>query len=310
MASLAREPAWPRYDSGMPTAVNGDIEICYETFGDRQAPPLLLVMGLGAQMIAWPDDWCSALAAAGRFVIRFDNRDCGLSTKLAGVHVDLAAVLSAWEGQGEMPSVPYLLSDMADDAVAVLDDLDIDQAHIVGASLGGMIVQTMAIEHPDRTRTLTSIMSTTGERDFYKWDPQVRARLMTPPPNDREGAIAAGVEAGRLMSSPRYFDPDEAAAASAAAYDRSFFPEGIVRQTAAIRASGSRDEGLRRLSVPTLVVHGLADRLILPIGGRRTAEIVPSANLLLMHDMGHDLPRRLWPLLIDTIVSHTAHAIG
>jgi pimeloyl-ACP methyl ester carboxylesterase len=294
----------------MPTALNGDIEVCYETFGDEQAPALLLVMGLGAQMTAWPDDWCRAFADAGRFVIRFDNRDCGLSTKLQGVPVDLAAVLAAWEGQGEMPPVPYLLSDMADDAIAVLDDLDIDKAHIVGASLGGMIVQTMAVEHPERLHTLTSIMSTTGERAFYQWDPQVRARLMTPPPTDRDGAIAAGVEIGRLIGSPRYFDPVEAAAAGAAAYDRSFFPEGVVRQTAAIRASGSRDAGLRQLSVPTLVIHGMADRLILPIGGQHTAEIVPGANLLLLHDMGHDLPRPLWPLLVDTIVSHTTHAIG
>jgi pimeloyl-ACP methyl ester carboxylesterase len=299
-----------RYDSGMPTAVNGDIEICYETFGKKENPGLLLVMGLGAQMTAWPDDWCTALAGAGRFVIRFDNRDCGLSTKLAGVPVDLPAVLAAWEGQRAMPAVPYLLSDMARDAVAVLDDLDIDQAHIVGASLGGMIVQTMAVEHPERLRTLTSIMSTTGERAFYQWDPEVRARLMTPPPDDREGAIAAGVEVGRLLSGPRYFDSAEAAAASAAAYDRSFFPEGAIRQTAAIRASGSRDAALRELRVPTLVIHGMADRLILPIGGQHTAEIIPGANLLLLHDMGHDLPRPLWPLLVDAIVSHTTHAVG
>jgi pimeloyl-ACP methyl ester carboxylesterase len=294
----------------MPTATNGVIEICYETFGDEQSPPLLLVMGLGAQMIAWPDDWCRALADAGRFVIRFDNRDCGLSTKLVGVRVDLPAVLAAWEAQGPMPPVPYLLSDMAGDAFAVLDDLDIERAHIVGASLGGMIVQTMAVEHPERLHTLTSIMSTTGERAFYQWDPDVRARLMTPPPTDRDGAIAASVEVGRLLSSPRYFDPAEAGAAGAAAYDRSFFPEGMMRQTAAIRASGSRDAGLRQLSVPTLVIHGMADRLILPIGGQHTAEIVPGANLLLMHDMGHDLPRPLWPVLVDAIASHTTHAIG
>jgi pimeloyl-ACP methyl ester carboxylesterase len=294
----------------MPTAAHGDIEICYETFGDRRRPLLLLVMGLGAQMIAWPDDWCTALADAGHFVVRFDNRDCGLSTKLQGVRVDLAAVLAAWEGQGTMPPVPYLLSDMADDAVAVLDGLGIERAHIVGASLGGMIVQTMAIEHPERLLTLTSIMSTTGERAFYQWDPEVRARLMTPPPTDRGGAIASSVEVGRLLGSPRYFDPAEAAASGAAAYDRAFFPEGVMRQTAAIRASGSRDDGLRRLSVPTLVIHGMADRLILPIGGQHTAEIVPGANLLLLHDMGHDLPRPLWPLLVDAIVSHTTHAIG
>ncbi len=294
----------------MTTARNGEIEICYETFGDEQHPPLLLVMGLGAQMIAWADDWCRALAGAGRFVIRLDNRDCGLSTKLEGVRVDLAAVLAAWEGDGEMPRVPYLLSDMAGDAIAVLDDLHIDRAHIVGASLGGMIVQTMAIEHPERLHTLTSIMSTTGERAYYQWVPEVRAQLLTPPPTDREGAIAAGVEVARLIGGPRYFDAAEAAAARAAAYDRSFFPEGIARQTAAIRASGSREAALRQLAVPTLVIHGMADPLILPIGGQRTAEVIPGANLLLLHDMGHDLPRPLWPLLVDAIVSHTDHAIG
>jgi pimeloyl-ACP methyl ester carboxylesterase len=294
----------------MPIAENGEVQICYETFGDAGDPALLLVMGLGAQMLAWPDDWCRALAAGGRFVIRFDNRDSGLSTKLDGASVDLPAVLAAWEGQGEMPPVPYLLSAMAGDAFAVLDDLGIDRAHVVGASLGGMIVQTMAVEHPERLRTLTSIMSTTGERDFYKWVPEVRAQLMAPPPKDREGAITAGVEVSRLIGSPRYFDREEAAEAAAAAYDRSFYPQGIARQTAAIRASGSRDAALRQLNVPTLVIHGLADPLILPIGGLHTAEVVPGANLLLVHDMAHDLPRPLWPLLLDTLLSHTTHAIG
>jgi pimeloyl-ACP methyl ester carboxylesterase len=294
----------------MPTAVNGDVQLCYESFGDDGDPPLLLVMGLGAQMLAWPEDWCRALAERGRFVIRFDNRDSGLSTKFDDAPVDLPAVLAAWEGQGEMPPVPYLLSDMARDAVAVLDAAGVERAHVVGASLGGMIVQTMAIEHPDRLLTLTSIMSTTGERAFYQWVPEVRAQLMAPPPVDRAGAIASGVEVSRLVGGPRYFDPTEAAEAAAAAYDRSFYPAGVVRQTAAIRASGSRDAALQRLTVPTLVIHGLADRLILPIGGRHTAAMVPGANLLLLHDMGHDLPRPLWPLVVDAIVSHTHHAIG
>jgi pimeloyl-ACP methyl ester carboxylesterase len=294
----------------MPIAVNGDIQLCYESFGKEGDPALLLVMGLGAQMLAWPEDWCRALAARGRFVLRFDNRDSGLSTKLDDVPVDLPAVLAAWEGQGEMPPVPYLLPDMARDAVAVLDAAGVERAHVVGASLGGMIVQTMAIEHPERVLTLTSIMSTTGERAFYQWVPEVRAQLMTPPPRDRAGAIAAGIEASRLVGGPRYFDPHEAAEAAAAAYDRSFYPEGVARQTAAIRASGSRDSALRQLNVPTLVIHGLADRLILPVGGQHTADVVPGANLLQLHDMGHDLPRPLWPLLVDAIVSHTEHAIG
>ena len=294
----------------MPFARNGDVEIYFETAGDRSDPPVLFVMGLGAQLIAWPDEWCQAFVDAGRFVVRFDNRDCGLSTKLQGVTVDLPAVMAAWSGDGPMPAVPYRLSDMAADAVAVLDELGIDRADIVGASLGGMIVQSMAIEHPTRVRSLTSIMSTTGEPAFYQSVPEVRALLFQPVPDDRDGIVAASVERGRAMSSPRYFDPDEAAARTAAAYDRSYFPEGILRQTAAIRASGSREEALRRLDVPTLVIHGRADTLILPSGGERTAELVPGANLFLVHDMGHDLPRPLWPLLTDLILSHTAHAIG
>ena len=294
----------------VPVAHNGDVEIYYETLGDRRDPAMLLVMGLGAQLIAWPDEWCRAFVAAGRFVIRFDNRDCGLSSKLRGVAVDLPAVMAAWAGAGTMPDVPYLLSDMAKDALAVLDDAGIDSCHIVGASLGGMIAQTLAIEHPRRILTLTSIMSTTGEPAFYQSDPDVRARLLAPLPLDRDGAVAATVERSRSMSSPRYFDPDEAAARAGAAYDRSFFPEGTLRQTAAIRASGSRDHALRSLALPTLVIHGRADTLILPNGGQHTAETIPGANLLLLHDMGHDLPRPLWPLLVDVIVSHTTHAIG
>ena len=297
------------YERGVPNATHLDVEICYETFGDSGHPALLLVMGLGAQMTTWPDDWCRALAAAGRFVIRFDNRDCGLSTKLAGTYVDLPAVMAAWNGEGPMPAVPYLLSDMAADACAVLDALGLERAHVVGASLGGMIAQTMAIEHPDRLLTLTSIMSTTGEPAFYQSVPEVRALIMTPRPPDRDGAIAASVAISRAVSGPRWFDADEATRSAAAAYDRSYFPEGVIRQTAAIRASGSRDEQLRALRMPTLVIHGLADPLILPIGGRHTAELVPGANLLLLSDMGHDLPRPLWPLLVDAIVSHTTHAI-
>jgi pimeloyl-ACP methyl ester carboxylesterase len=294
----------------VPTAQHGDVEIHYETIGDADDPPLLLVMGLGAQLTAWPDAWCRALADGGRFVVRFDNRDCGLSTKLRGVAVDLPAVMAAWAGEGEMPPVPYLLSDMAADAVAVLDALGIARADIVGASLGGMIVQTMAIEHPDRVRTLTSIMSTTGEPEFYRSVPEVRASLLTPLPEGREAIIAATVERSRAMSSPRWFDADEAAARVGAAYDRSFFPEGMLRQTAAIRASGSRDDALRRLDVPTLVIHGRADTLILPVGGEHTAAVIPGANLFLAHDMGHDLPRPLWPLLADLVLGHTRHAIG
>ena len=294
----------------MPVARNGDVEIYYETIGDDADPAVLLVAGLGAQLISWAEEWCQAFADAGRYVIRFDNRDCGLSTKFAGVAVDLPAVLTAWSGGGPMPEVPYRLSDMACDAVAVLDDLGIDRADVVGASLGGMIAQTLAIEHRDRVRTLTSIMSSTGEPAYYQSVPEVRAMLLDPLPAGRDGVVAAHVERSRAMSSPRYFSPDEVADRARAAYDRSFFPDGMVRQTAAIRASGSRDAALRTLDVPTLVIHGRADTLILPSAGDHTAELIAGANLLLVHDMGHDLPRPLWPLLIDAILSHIFHAIG
>jgi pimeloyl-ACP methyl ester carboxylesterase len=232
------------------------------------------------------------------------------STHLDGVTVDLPAVVSAWENGGPMPPVPYSMSDFSDDAFGLLSFLGIERAHIVGASMGGMIVQTMAIEHPERVITMTSIMSTTGELAYYKWNPEARKALLTPPPPDRDAAIAHSVSVSEILSNNRYFDPVRAAERATTSYDRAFYPEGAIRQTAAIRGSGDRAEGLRNLRVPTLVIHGRADPLILPIGGERTAELVPGANLLLLHDMGHDMPMPLWPLIVDALVSHTTHAIG
>lgn len=288
----------------------GGLQICYETFGQQSDPALLLVMGFTAQMTAWDASACEALAARGRFVIRFDNRDCGLSTHLDGVQVDLRAVLKAWESGGPMPAVPYSLSDMGRDAFGVLDHLGIERAHIVGASMGGMIVQTMAIDQPDRVLSLTSIMSTTGERDYYTWNAEARQALMTPAPSDRDGYIAHSVRTSQILGSPRHFDPVASAQRAGAAFDRAYYPEGAVRQTAAIRSSGHRADGLRKLRVPTLVIHGRADPLIQMIGGLRTAEVVTGANLLLLNDMGHDLPKPLWPLIADALISHTTHQVG
>jgi pimeloyl-ACP methyl ester carboxylesterase len=296
--------------SGQLFAPSNGIELCYETFGDPSDPALLLVMGFTAQMTAWDVSACQELASRSRFVIRFDNRDCGLSTHLDGVTVDLPAVLAAWEAGTTPPPVPYTLSDFSNDAFGLLDHLGIERAHIVGASMGGMIVQTMAIEHPERVITLTSIMSTTGEREFYQWDPNARAALSAPVPTEREAYIAHSVNTSRLLGSPRYFDNDASQQRAAAAYDRAFYPQGAVRQTAAIRASGHRADGLRELEIPTLVIHGRADPLILKMGGERTAELVRGANLLLLADMGHDLPRPLWPIVSDAIISHTTHCMG
>ncbi len=278
----------------MALAEANGIELCYETFGDRSDPALLLVSGYTSQLLGWEEGFCAELAARGRFVIRFDNRDVGLSTHLDGVPAEPA---------------PYTLSTFADDAFGLLDALGIDTAHLAGRSMGGMIVQTMAIEHPERVLSMTSIMSTSGEKEYFRSDPAVMKALMTRPPSERSAAIAHTVATATLFSSPRYFDAAKAEQVAATAYDRMFYPEGATRQMAAINGSAERAAALRALRVPTLVIHGRADTLILPSGGERTAELVPGANLMLLHDMGHDTPQPLWPLLIDAMVSHTTHRI-
>jgi pimeloyl-ACP methyl ester carboxylesterase len=290
----------------MPTAPSNGIELTYDTFGNPSDPPLLLVMGFTAQMTAWDEAFCLALAGRGRYVIRFDNRDVGLSTKLDGQLPDMLALMTLAPG-ATPPPVPYTLSAFADDAFGLLDHLGIERAHVLGASMGGMIVQVMALEHPERVLTMTSVMSCPGQPEST---PEAIAALITPPPPDREGAIARGVEVGRIISSPRYFDAAKAERNAAASYDRSFYPEGAMRQMAAIRAAPDRTEALRSLNVPTLVIHGRADPLILPSGGEATAAAIPGANLLLLNDMGHDVPEPLWPVIVDAVISHTTHAIG
>ena len=290
----------------MAIAASNGLELCYDTFGDPEAPPLLLVMGLGAQMGAWEDGFCRALADGGHFVVRFDNRDCGLSTKFDGAPADIMAVLAAEAGAGEMPAAAYDLSDMAADAVGLLDALGIATAHIVGASMGGMIAQTIALEHPARVRTLTSIMSTTGEPEFFQSDPEAIAVLLTPAPEERDAYIENAVRSTRVISGARYFDAERTAALAAGFYDRAFYPIGTVRQLIAIRASGSRGEALASLDVPTLVIHGREDTLILPPAGFRTAEVIPHADLLMLGDMGHDLPEPLWGSITGAILAHTS----
>ncbi|MDP1821406.1 MAG: alpha/beta hydrolase [Acidimicrobiales bacterium] len=292
----------------MPTAqmahTNG-IELCYETFGDADGEPLLLVMGIGAQLIVWPVELCDALADRGFHVIRYDNRDVGLSTKLADMAGGfLPAFLAAV--QGEPVDVPYLLSDLAADAVGLLDALGIDAAHVVGASMGGMIAQTMAIEHRSRVRTLTSIMSTTGEPDVGQPTPAAVERLLQPPPANRDAAIAAGVEARRILGSPDEFDEERARALVTQSYDRCYHPAGSARQLLAVAASGSRADGLRQLDISTLVIHGDADPLVTPSGGIRTAELVPGARLLMVEGMGHDLPAAHLGPIVEAITALAA----
>jgi pimeloyl-ACP methyl ester carboxylesterase len=284
-------------------AVANDIELEYHTTGDSADPALLCVCGFTSQLISWRPGYIEQLAAQGLFVIQFDNRDVGLSSKLDGQRVSPAAVLSAMRAGEPVPPVPYTLSDMAADGIGLLDHLGIERAHVVGNSMGGMIVQTMAIEHPERIASATSIMSTTGESQYGQATAEARDALLRPPQTDREAYIADSVTS-MLWASKKYGAPDQLRQVAAEQYDRCFYPEGATRQLAAIYASGDRRAGLEELRVPMLVIHGRDDTLIAPSGGERTAELVPGSKYLLLADMGHDMPEPLWPVLADAIGSH------
>ncbi|MEV7419121.1 alpha/beta hydrolase [Streptomyces sp. NPDC089919] len=287
--------------------VSPEVSLAYEAFGDPGDPAVLLVMGFGAQLLSWHEDFCRALADRGRYVIRYDNRDCGLSTRFDDHPVDMGRFIAA-VSSGDIPAalamVPYRLGDMADDGLGLLTALGIGRAHVVGASMGGMIAQQMALSHPERVLTLTSMMSSTGESEYGRPSPEAQAVLFAPKPADREGYVAAA-ERELVWASRRYGDAAVLRELAAAGYDRAHYPAGTGRQLGAMILSGSRADALRRLRVPTLVIHGLDDTLIDPSGGRRTAELVPGAELLLVPDMGHDRPRQLWPTLIDAVVKHT-----
>ena len=270
----------------MPNCRSGDLEIYFETFGSPGRPTLILINGLGNQCIHYRTGLCRSFVEAGFHVVRFDNRDVGLSS-------------DGPEGYG--------LAEMAGDAVSVLDHLDIERAHVFGVSLGGMIAQTVAIEHPQRVASLISVMSTTGDPDVGRPTDAAKALLLTPGATDRDGAIAAHLAGQRVWGSPGYVDEDLQARIAGEAFDRACRPAGVARQYHAARRDGSRSERLTRLTVPTLVLHGTADTLIDPSGGRRTAAVVPGARLSLIEGMGHDYPEYFWPRL----VSETAgHALG
>lgn len=283
----------------MPTIEVNDIDICFESFGPQDAPPLLLVMGLGAQMTLWSPGFISELLERGFRVIRFDNRDVGLSTKTAGDAPDVMA-LYAQSMAGQPVDAPYSLSTMASDAVGLLSALGISAAHVVGASMGGMIVQMMAIEHADKILSMTSIMSTTGASDVGQPEASAIAALLSPPPTDRDGAIAANVTTSQIIGGS-LFDEAEARARALESYDRCFHPDGAAFQIAAIAATGDRTERLGALKVPALVVHGREDSLITLSGGEATAAAVPGADLIVYGQMGHDIPEVYWSQLADAI---------
>jgi pimeloyl-ACP methyl ester carboxylesterase len=281
----------------MTFAHNGTCDIYYETFGDAAHPTLLLVMGLGGQCINFQDDWCNRFAATGLHVIRFDNRDVGLSSKFADAPV------------GDKGNA-YLLSDMANDAIAVLDTAGIERAHILGLSMGGMIVQTIAINHPHRVITMTSVMSTTGEPEYGQPAPSAYSLLTAPPAVDRESFVANTFASLREWGSPEFADESRWRADAERSFDRCFHPAGTARQFMAVRASGPRAEALRSVQIPTLVMHGDRDTLIDASGGRRTAEIMPNARFELIEGMGHDYPPQLWDRWIELVSQLISEARG
>ena len=265
----------------MSTTTNGDVTIFYETFGEPGRPTLLLVNGLGSQCINYATEWCEMFAAEGYQVVRFDNRDVGLSSKL-----------------DDGPE--YTAADMASDAVAVLDALGVQRAHVMGCSMGGMIVQRMAIDYPTRLLSMTSVMSRTGESGVGDSSPEALAVLMAKPAKSREEYIERQVSALRVYGSkPEWLDDEFIATRAAAAYDRCFCPAGIARQMMAVGRDGSRSDALRSVDVPALVLHGSRDTLIDPSGGRQTAEVIPGARYVEIEGMGHDYPKAVWRQWVD-----------
>lgn len=296
-------------DGSMPYTRGNGVELYYETVGDDDGVPLLLVNGLGSQLVSWPGQLCAALCDRGFRLVRFDNRDVGLSSRISADGVELMASITA-AVMGKEVDAPYLLRDMAADAMAVLDAVGVESAHILGVSMGGMIVQQIAIDHPTRMRSLTSISSTTGDRDVGQPHADVVRVLYERPPTERDAYIAHSVEVSRAIGSPSLFDEDLARAKAELAFDRGLSPEGTGRQLLAILASGSRSDALRRIDIPTLVIHGDADPLVDPTGGRRTAEVISGAELMVLPGMGHDLPAVYWSPIVEAVTALAARADG
>jgi pimeloyl-ACP methyl ester carboxylesterase len=284
--------------------VGDGVELCYETFGDPEAPAMLLTMGLATQMLGWHEDFCAELAGRGFHVIRFDNRDCGRSQRMDGSVPSIVQLL-----RRDRRAASYTLEDMAGDGVGLLDHLGIEAAHVMGASMGGMIAQTMAARHPDRVLSLVSMMSNTGA--FWSGQPSPRLYhvLLKPPPRDREAYKEHAVWVFSKIGSPGFErDNDDLRRIAGMSYDRGINPAGSSRQLAAIIASGDRTPLLRRIKVPTLVIHGAKDKLVPASGGRATAKAIPDARLLLIEGMAHDIPRGAWPRMLDAIEQNAARS--
>ena len=283
------------------------IDLVYDIFGFNTSPPILLIMGLGAQMISWDDEFCKQLATRGFWVIRFDNRDVGLSTRFeeAGT-LDIPELIQA-RALGKFIRTPYTLKDMADDAAGLLDALAIESAHIVGLSMGGMIAQMVAIYHPNRVRTLTSIMSSTSDPKLPPPKSEAISTLTAPAPSDLAGYVENYIKVSRVLSGPTFpLDEQRARKRARLKYDRGLCTDGTVRQFAAIIVSGSRREMLKSVAAPTLVMHGDADPLVPVECGMDTASAILGSELVIIEGLGHTFPLEVWPQVIDAIVRHTA----
>lgn len=286
----------------MPRVAANGITVEYDSFGSPSDRPLLLVMGLGAQMIHWDEAFCEGLAQRGHHVIRFDNRDSGLSTRFDDAPVPDMGALVTQLMSGQKPEVPYTLDDMAADAFGLLDALGVDRAHIAGASMGGMIVQAMALASPERVRSLTSIMSSTGNPALPPAAPEAMAALTSPVPADIEGYLARSVEVARVIGSPGFpFDEARTRERAKLAFERGVYPQGTARQMAAIVAHGNRRPRLQQVTLPALVIHGSADPLVPVHGGRDTHEALRGAEWLEIEGMGHDLPPGTWGSITEAI---------
>jgi pimeloyl-ACP methyl ester carboxylesterase len=282
--------------------VGRGITLCYESYGDPADPAALLVMGLGTQMVAWHEDFCRALAERGLHVVRFDNRDIGRSTHVSGAPPTVRQLLMR-----SRRAARYSLADMAEDAAGLMRELSLAPAHVIGASMGGMIAQTLAARHPRSVRSLVSIMSSTGSMRSGQPSLRVYRALLAVAPQERDAFIEHTVRVFKLIGSPGMpRNVEDIRVLAATSYDRDHDPAGPGRQLAAIIAGGDRTGELRRITAPTLVIHGTADPLVSPSGGRATARAIAGARLMKVDGMGHDLPRPLWPRLIDAIAEHAA----
>jgi pimeloyl-ACP methyl ester carboxylesterase len=289
----------------MPAVSANGIQIEYDTFGDDSSPALLLIIGAGGQMIYWEFEFCESLAKRGLFVIRFDNRDAGLSTKFdeAGIPDMMAAM------EGKPVAAAYSLDDMAADAVGLLDALGIQKAHICGASMGGMIAQIISYRYPERVLSLTSIMSSTGNPELPQMKPEVLAAVFKPVPAEREAYIEHNVNLWRMLWSPGFpFDEKRLRRVLAEGYDRSYYPPGMIRQSLAVLKNGYRKSLIASIKAPTLIIHGDEDPLMSVEGGKEISQLIPSAKLLIINGMGHDMPKEVWSQITDAIYDHAVQA--